>query len=161
MKWKTKKIRPRCSGVFNSWRCFGWAIVLIATIVWMILLLWLFTQWAIAEIKYLNNQEPEVISIEKPDFEITAFKETYEQKRDRELAGLIQCESGGNSFAKNSLSTALGIFQILDGTKALCERNLGIRINRTNDKDSWICARWLYDRYGLKPWQECVDILNK
>ena len=75
------------------------------------------------------------------------------------LNKIIQCESGGDRFAKNSNSSALGIFQIIDGTKELCERNLGVKIDRTNEKDSWKCALWLYNNYGLSHW-ECKDLIN-
>lgn len=76
------------------------------------------------------------------------------------LENIIKCESEENRLAENPNSSAVGIFQILDGTKELCERNLGRKIDRTEVEDSWICAKYLIDNWGLTPWQECVNILG-
>ena len=100
------------------------------------------------EIYNANKDWETVMEIKRYEFKIAMFRD----KRPQVLYDIIQCESGGNSFAKNSKSTALGIFQILDGTKALCEKNLGIVIDRTNDEDSWACAEWLFSKYGTQPW---------
>ena len=69
-----------------------------------------------------------------------------------ELVRIMLCESGGDRFAQNKSSSALGIFQIIDSTELFCERHLGVDIDRTSINDSWLCASWLFDRYGTKHW---------
>jgi len=68
------------------------------------------------------------------------------------LERIMLCESGGDRFAKNPVSSALGIFQIIDSTELFCERHLGIDIDRTSINDSWLCAIFLYERYGTAHW---------
>ena len=76
---------------------------------------------------------------------------TFEDK-PKVLKRIIQCESGGDRFAQNPTSSALGIFQIIDSTELFCERHLGIEIDRTSVNDSWLCAIFLYERYGTEHW---------
>ena len=144
-------------------RKLNWGLILV---LFCLSLLWIFIWYMIYELTVLkghiqiynaNKNWETVMEIKHYEYKIAMFKE---KERPEVLKEIIRCESGGDSFAKNPKSTALGIFQILDGTKALCERNLGVEIDRTNDNDSWKCSLWLYERYGLSPWQECVDILG-
>jgi len=141
---------------------FNWGLTLI---LFCLSLFWIFIIFVLCQFiimkghidVYNANKNLEmVMEIKHYEYKIAMFRE----QRPQVLYDIIQCESGGNSFAKNPKSTALGIFQILDGTKALCERNLGVKIDRTNDNDSWDCALFLFERYGLQPWSECVEILG-
>jgi len=144
-------------------RKFNWGLALV---MFCLSLFWIFVVFVICQFivlkgnldVYNSNENWEtVIEIKAYEYKIAMFRK---KERPEVLKRILMCESGGNSFAKNPKSTALGIFQILDGTKELCERNLGVEIDRTNDNDSWTCAIWLWERYGLSPWQECVDILG-
>jgi len=142
-------------------RKLNWGLILV---LFCLSLLWIFIWYMIYELTVLkghiqiynaNKDWETVMEIKRYEYKIAMFRE-----RPEVLKQIMMCESGGNSLASNPKSTALGIFQILDGTKALCERNLGIKIDRTNNNNSWKCSMWLYERYGLSPWQECVDILG-
>ena len=88
------------------------------------------------------------------------FPALQEKSKYAVLEQIIVCESGENRLARNSKSTAVGIFQILKGTGKFCEKHLGRPIDREEVLDSWLCAKFLFDRYGLNPWQECKDILG-
>ena len=140
---------------------FNWGLTLV---LFCLSLFWIFVIFVVSqfiiikghlEIYNANKDWETVMKIKHYEYKIAMFRE-----RPEVLERIMMCESGGNSYAKNPKSTALGIFQILDGTKALCERNLGVEIDRTNDNDSWKCAMWLFSKYNLSPWQECVNILN-
>jgi len=142
-------------------RKLNWGLILV---LFCLSLLWIFIWYMIYELTVLkghiqiynaNKNWETVMEIKRYEYKIAMFRE-----RPEVLKQIMMCESGGNSLASNPKSTALGIFQILDGTKALCERNLGIKIDRTNNNDAWKCSLWLWERYGLSPWQECVDILG-
>jgi len=85
----------------------------------------------------------------------------YKMAMFRELDAISWCESRHDNKADNPDSTALGCFQILDGTRDLCEKHLDKTINRINKEDSWDCAIWLYKRYGLKPWDASKSCWNK
>ena len=144
-------------------RNFNWGLALV---MFRLSLFWIFVVFVICQFIVLkgnldvynaNENWEMVMEIKHYEYKIAMFKE---KERPEVLKEIIRCESGGDSFAKNPKSTALGIFQILDGTKDLCERNLGVEIDRTNDNDAWKCSLWLYERYGLSPWQECVEILG-
>ena len=144
-------------------RKLNWGLIIV---LFCLSLFWVFIIFVVYELTVLkgqiqiynaNKNWETVIEIKAYEYKIAMFRE---KERPEVLKRILMCESGGNSFAKNSKSTALGIFQILDGTKALCERNLGVEIDRTNDNDAWKCSLWLYERYGLSPWQECVEILG-
>ena len=76
---------------------------------------------------------------------------TYEEYPE-DLIRIMLCESDGDRFAENKLSSAKGVFQIIDSTELFCERHLGIDIDRTSINDSWICALWLYNRYHTAHW---------
>jgi len=93
------------------------------------------------ESSYVYEQ---VILLKENSLKTAAFREeeSYAHRRHRLLTALINCESGGNPLADNPKSSALGIFQILDGTVAECERHLGRDLDRTKNVDSWACAIW-------------------
>ena len=101
---------------------------------------------------YFKEQSPQPRLPEIPVLETPYRPEVLKQ--------IMLCESQGDRLAQNPVSSALGIFQIIDSTKELCERNLGVKIDRTNVEDSWKCSLWLYERYGLSPWQQCADKLH-
>jgi len=71
----------------------------------------------------------------------------------RELNAVSWCESRHDDMADNADSSALGRFQIINSTLALCEKHLGRKLDRTNEKDSWDCAIFLYSINGLKDWR--------
>ena len=96
-------------------------------------------------VEYFKQPNPQRL----PD--IQGVEITFEDKPEV-LKRIIQCESGGNSFAQNPTSIALGIFQIIDSTELFCEKHLGIEIDRTSVNDSWLCAIFLYERYGTEHW---------
>jgi hypothetical protein len=90
------------------------------------------------------------INKDRQEYKIAMFRES---KIMRDLDAVAFCESGYNDNAKNPHSSALGRYQIIDSTIALCEKHLGRELNRTVRKDSEACAIWLYERYGLTPWE--------
>jgi hypothetical protein len=61
---------------------------------------------------------------------------------------VAEAESGFNPNARNTTSTAKGVFQILDGTWEAyrCTGNV------LNAEDNITCARKIYDTEGTIPW---------
>lgn len=97
--------------------------------------------WNIPKTKY-QPRLPNVVEYRKKPF----------KERPEILYKILECESMGDKEATNPHSTATGIFQILKGTEELCEKHIGVELDMTNVNDSWLCALWLYDRYGTQPW---------
>lgn len=139
-------------------------LILIALIVFWFFIIFIAYETIIfkAEVNLLKaDRELKEVKMLKSvkDYKIAMFRER-ENEKYAVLNKIIMCESGGNRFAKNPKSSALGIFQIINGTRDLCERNLGVKIDRTNVDDSWLCAKWLFNRYGLSSWEQCKNKLG-
>jgi len=71
------------------------------------------------------------------------------------------CESRNNHKARNDSSTARGTYQIIKGTEELCEKWLGIELDMLNRNDNELCAMFLYDKYGTKPWRASKSCWSK
>ncbi len=72
------------------------------------------------------------------------------------MVRIAMAESGMNPLAKNTKSTASGLFQILKGTWS-AHRCTG---DVFNEKDNIACARKIYDASGTVPWNESKSNWN-
>jgi muramidase (phage lysozyme) len=77
------------------------------------------------------------------------------EKLPEELKQIAKCESGLNPNAKNSNSTASGLFQFLDGTaKWVYKEVYNAPLQNKNSPFVQIeMAKWLYENYGTTHWQ--------
>jgi hypothetical protein len=73
------------------------------------------------------------------------------------LQYIAKCESGNNPLAKNKLSSAKGLLQILDGTwdSFSCEGNV------LNADDNMRCGMKIATRSGLHHWDPSRACWNK
>lgn len=62
------------------------------------------------------------------------------------------CESSYREDAKSKHSTAKGIFQVINGTW----RSYGCTGDPLNADDNIKCAKKIYERSGLRPWNASV-----
>ena len=116
------------------------------------ILLIIATVFLIAFIFTLTPVEQEMENMRLPEIQ--------EKSKYAVLEQIIVCESGENRLDRNPQSTATGIFQILKGTGEFCEKHFGRTIDREEVLDSWLCAKFLFDKYNLQPWEECKIILG-
>jgi hypothetical protein len=79
------------------------------------------------------------------------------------LLPIAWCESRWDPEAQNKVSTAAGLFQIVEGTwddaRRLGSETSDFRTGRYRAGENWQAAITLYRHYGTRPWgasRECV-----
>lgn len=93
----------------------------------------------------------------------TAIYLAEKQGVDPDLVlGIIECESGFNSSAKNPNSTAKGLFQFINSTFASTIERMGWTHGNVLDwKQNLVAGIWLLKTEGEKPWRASKHCYEK
>lgn len=100
----------------------------------------------VLEVIQITSNYPEVELLVREEF-----------KNEPEMIRIARAESGFNEKAKNPTSSAFSVFQILTGTwkDYGCQGERGVAENEIK------CARLIYNKSGLSPWNASKSVWSK